>query len=774
MMTRKWNVKTHAAQLSRRLVGFLGAVIMTVAPTFAAADSLPRDIKGCVLWIKADAGVAADSNGRVTKWLDQSGQGHHIDKVSGNAPVLAAGLNSKPVVRFDGQGSLVGLYDFSKSLSAHSLLLLARWTHNDAVHCQRILFSPAWNWAFGFNEGDDQSWLGGVWIYHKDWNVYGPGSLNTHWHLHTTTIGDGPKQWVEFWKDGTEVMQRRLSLPPGDISPRRIALGGKSKCEIAEILLYDRTLSEEDLTGLWKYFSAKYRVTTPAVSVPGSPPEEFQEATYPIAKGPFKPDWRSFKQYECPQWFRDAKFGIWAHWGPQCQPEQGDWYAYHMYRPEDPAYKYHVEHYGHPSTFGFKDVCNEWKADKWDPEKMIQLYKRAGAKYFVAMANHHDNFDNWNSKYQPWNSVNVGPKKDIIGIWAKTARAQGLRFGVTVHTARASSFYEPAHGSDKTGPLAGVPYDGALTKGDGKGKWWEGLDPVDLYCPHGAVRTPEALQAYKDKFFNRVKDLVDSYRPDLLYFDDTVPPLGAAGMNVVAHFLNANREWNHGTMEAVFNTKIYDFEPPKDVYKCLVDDFEGGRANSIQTYPWQTDTCIGNWHYRRGIQYRSAESVVKELVDIVSKNGNLLLNIPVRGNGTIDEDEMNFLEGLTKWMDVNSESIYETRPWRVYGEGETNSAGEFVNNGREHPFAGNDIRFVRKGDVLYATFLAWPGERAIVKSLARSVTNGKVTKVSLLGYPGNLKWEQTKDGLEIAMPVEKPCEHAFVFKIIGTEFIASE
>ena len=734
------------------------------APTFATAESLPRDVKGCVLWITADAGVEADSNGRVTKWLDQSGQGHHLDKVSGNAPVLATGLNGKPVVRFDGQGSLEGAHDFSKSLAAHSLLLLARWTDKDAAHCQRVLFSPTWNWAFGYVD-DDRGWIGGNWIYNKDWNVYGPGSLNMHWHLHTGTLTDAAKPAVNFWKDDLRLMERPMGIDTRQSLPRQLALGGKSRCEIAEVLVYDRALAEAELPRLWKYFSAKYQITTPAVAVPGSPPEEIKETAYPIAKGPFKPDWISFKQYECPQWFRDAKFGIWAHWGPQCQPEQGDWYAYHMYRPEDEAYKYHVEHYGHPSKFGFKDVCHEWKADHWDPEKMIQLYKRAGARYFVAMANHHDNFDNWNSKYQPWNSVNVGPKKDIIGIWAKAARAQGLRFGVTVHTARAWSFYESAHGSDKTGPLAGVPYDGILTKADGKGQWWEGLDPADLYCPHGAARTPAALQDYEDKFFNRVKDLVDSYRPDLLYFDDTVPPLGAAGMNVVAHFLNANREWHHGKMEAVFNTKIYDFEPPKDVYKCLVDDFEGGRAKSIQPYPWQTDTCIGNWHYRRGLQYRSVESVVKELVDIVSKNGNLLLNIPVRGNGMIDEDEMKFLEGLTRWMDVNSESIYGTRPWRVYGEGETNSAGQFVNNGREHPFAGSDLRFVRKGDVLYATFLAWPGQRALVRSLASSATNGKVTKVSLLGYPGNLKWERTKDGLEVAMPAEKPCEHAFVLKI---------
>jgi alpha-L-fucosidase len=735
-------------------------------PAFASAESLPRDVKGCVLWIKADAGVEADSNGRITKWLDQSGQGHHFDKVSGNAPVPATGLNGKPVVRFDSQGNLEGSHDFSKSLSAYSLLLLARWTDKDAAHCQRVLFSPAHNWAFGYVD-DDRGWIGNNWIYQKGWNVYGPGSLNIYWHLHTGTLAYTAKPVVNFWKDDLRLMERSMGIDITQSLPRQLALGGKSRCEIAEVIMYDRALSETELTRLWKYFSAKYRTTTPAVSIPGNPPDDkIKEAVYPIAQGPFKPDWKSFfKLYECPEWFRDAKFGIWAHWSAQCQPEQGDWYGRHMYVQGHRQYEYHVAHYGHPSKFGFKDVCNEWKADKWDPEKLIQLYKRAGAKYFVALANHHCNFDNWNSKYQPWNSVNVGPRKDLIGGWAKAARENGLRFGVTVHCSRSWTWFDVAQGSDKTGPLAGVPYDGVLTKADGKGKWWEGLDPADLYCPYGAARTPEAQQAYKDKFFNRVKDLVDSYRPDLLYFDDTVPPLGEAGMDVVAHFLNANMQWHQGKMEAVYNTKVYNLHPPKDFYKCLVDDYEGGRADSIQQYPWQTDTCIGNWHYFLGIKYRSVESVVQELVDIVSKNGNLLLSIPVRGNGTIDEDEMKFLEGLTRWMDINSESIYETRPWRIYGEGETDSTGKFVNNGGKRPYAGSDIRFVRNGDVLYATFLAWPGQRAIVKSLARSETNGKVTQVSLLGYPGKLKWEQTEVGLEVAMPPEKPCEHAFVLKI---------
>ncbi|MGA2068495.1 MAG: alpha-L-fucosidase [Thermoguttaceae bacterium] len=744
---------------------------MTLAPAFAAAaDSLPRELEGCLLWVKADDGVVTGGNGRVTKWLDQSGQGHALDEVCGEGPVVANGINGKPVVRFNGRGSLCSSHDFGSAMSSHSLLLLARWTDKDPASCRRVFSSPTRNWAFGYVD-DDRGWIGDNWIYQRDWNIYGPGSLNTDWHLHTGTFADAAKPLVNFWKDDLLLMERPLRIDTPKSLPRQFALGGKSRCEIAEVLVYGRALSGAELTRLWRYFSAKYRITTPAVSIPGNPPADLKEAAYPIAKGPFKPDWRSFKQYECPEWFRDAKFGIWAHWSPQCQPEQGDWYACLMYQPGQRQYDYHVAHYGHPSKFGYKDVCNEWKADQWDPEKMIRLYKRAGAKYFVALANHHCNFDCWNSKYQPWNSVNVGPKKDIVGIWAETARRHGLRFGVTVHCSRAWTFLEPAHGSDKTGPLKGVPYDGALTKADGKGQWWEGLDPADLYCPHGAARTPEAKKAYVDKFFNRVKDLVDAYRPDLLYFDDTVPPLGEAGMNVVAHFLNANREWHHGKLEAVYNTKIYDFDPPKDVYKCLVDDFEGGHADSIQPYPWQTDTCIGNWHYYRGITYRTAASVIKELVDVVSKNGNLLLNIPLRGNGSLDDDELKFLEGLTRWMDVNSESVYGTRPWRVYGEGETDNAGKFVNHGWDRPYAGSDIRFAGKGDVLYATFLAWPGQLAIVRSLARSATDGKVTSVCLLGHPGNLKWEQTKDGLEVAMPAEKPCEHAFVLKIAGKKLI---
>ncbi len=493
---------------------------------------------------------------------------------------------------------------------------------------------------------------------------------------------------------------------------------------------------------------------------------------YEIAPGKFQPTWESLKQYQCPDWFRDAKFGIWAHWGVQCVPAQGDWYAWHMYRPGDREFQYHLDHYGHPSKFGLKDLCNAWKAEKWDPEKLIRLYKRAGAKYFVAMANHHDNFDNWDSKYQPWNTVNVGPKKDLIGIWAKTARKAGLRFGVTVHNARAWDWLEAANGSDKDGPMKGVPYDGALTKADGKGQWWDGLDPDDLYGPHGAARTPAARKAYEVKWFNRTKDLVDEYRPDLLYFDDIDLPCGEAGMNIAAHYYNASLQWNKGRQEAILNTK----RAPSGCRTAILLDIERGQRDTLDPQPWQTDTCIGDWHYKNNIGYREANTIVPMLVDIVSKNGNLLLNIPLKADGMPDAKEVQILEELSQWMEINSECIYGTRPWTTYGEGPALKLGAISKETRY--FNGQtaaDVRFTKKGDILYAILLDWPGDRmSLVRSLVKTKGSerNKISSVTLLGCPDKLEWSQTNTALVVRMPEKKPCEYAYVLRIKGVDLEA--
>jgi alpha-L-fucosidase len=510
----------------------------------------------------------------------------------------------------------------------------------------------------------------------------------------------------------------------------------------------------------------------------------------PIAKGPFTADWNSLTNYQTPEWFRDAKFGIWAHWGPQCEPEHGDWYARNMYMPGNPDYKSHLVEYGHPSTNGFKDVIHEWKAENFNPGKLLAFYKANGAKYFMALAAHHDNFDNFNSKYQPWNSVAIGPHKDLIGGWAAAARKNGLRFAVSVHDSRAWTWYEPAQGADKTGPFAGVPYDGKLTKADGKGLWWDGLDPQDLYAQNHAPGTklnwdwdpakgssvPDA--AYMTKFFLRTKQLWDDYRPDMIYFDDSVLPFHGVtdeiGLNLAAHFYNSSIQL-HGHNEAVMNAKMLD----ETQREAMTYDIERGKAEGILPLPWQTDTCIGSWHYDRAIfdnhRYKSAASVVPMLADIVSKNGNLMLSVPLQRDGTPDPDEIKIVSDIGAWLKVNGDAIYATRPWKVYGEGPSTVAAEKgrfggQNDVQKKPFTAADIRFTqsKNGKTLYATVLAFPTDGQVtVKSLASSseLWPGKIGKVRMLGVSGKLKFTRDESGLHVTLPEKPPCGIAFALKI---------
>jgi alpha-L-fucosidase len=498
------------------------------------------------------------------------------------------------------------------------------------------------------------------------------------------------------------------------------------------------------------------------------------------ATEPFYASWDSLKAYQCPEWFRDAKFGIWAHWSPQCQPEHGDWYARRMYVPGEPDYADHLARYGHPSQTGFKDICRLWKAENWDPNRLMALYRRAGAQYFVALANHHCNFDCFDSKFQPWNSVEIGPRKDLVGLWAKAARRQGLRFGVSIHAARAWNWYEVAQGSDTNGPLQGVPYDGKLTAAGGKGQWWEGLDPQDLYAQnHPPGAPPDA--AYIDKFFFRVMDLIQSYQPDLLYFDDSVLPFNGVsdvGLRIAAQYYNASLKRHGGRNEAVMTTKRLNEEQRR----CLVYDIERGLAADILPQPWQTDTCIGSWHYDRRCfdqhKYKTAAAVIPLLADIVSKNGNLLLSVPVRGDGTLDADEIAFLEDMANWMKVNREAIFGTRPWKIYGEGPSTTAaaepGRFggVKDTRKEPFTAQDLRFTAKGQTLYALALAWPADGKLrIRSLGqdRGLSPAKIKQVELLGAKSKLTWLRTAEELSVNLPVAAPCQHAFVLRIAPVE-----
>lgn len=526
-----------------------------------------------------------------------------------------------------------------------------------------------------------------------------------------------------------------------------------------------------------------------------------EAAPLPYTGGPFKPSWESLADYQVPDWFRDAKFGIWAHWSAQSAPDNGDWYARWMYVEGHDRAKQHRERYGHPSEFGFKDVINSWKAENLDAEHLMDLYQRAGAKYFVMLANHHENFDNWNSKHHEWNSVNVGPKKDLVSLFSKAARKRGLHYGLSVHSARAWSWYEVSQMSDTEGPLAGVPYDGKITKAEGVGKWWEGLDPQKLYVQnhrphddpvhskHGRAGDPPS-RAYGENFYARMRDLIAQHKPDLLYFDDHVLPLRHVegksspeiGLGIAADLYNTSIK-QHGKNEAVMNTKGL----AGDQRRAMVLDIEKGVQRGLDPIPWQTDTCIGNWHYLpwnyRGNAYRTPQQVVHMLVDIVSKNGNLLLSIPMRGDGTIDSKEVLFLLGMEDWTTINGAAIYGTRPWKIFGEGpsavEIGESGEFggAKDVRQKPYTAEDLRFTTKDGTLYAILMAWPeaGE-ATIRCLGKSASGivGEVTRVQLLGHEGNLEFERTDTGLVVSLPEKAPCEHAYCLKLEGLELEACE
>jgi alpha-L-fucosidase len=525
-----------------------------------------------------------------------------------------------------------------------------------------------------------------------------------------------------------------------------------------------------------------------------APPDPSRE----IAPGPFKATWESLvANYKTPDWYRDAKFGMWAHWTAQCVPEQGDWYARRMYIQGERDYDYHVKTYGHPSKFGFMEIDNLWKAEKWDPDRLIGLYKRAGAKYFFAMGTHHDNFDMYDSAHQAWNSVTVGPKKDLVATWAKIVRDNGLKFGVSNHSSWANRWLQPAYGYDAEGPLAGTRYDAfTLTKADGKGKWWEGLDPQDLYTGN-VVKIPDGIksiaeyqkwinantslarsnpmppQAFCENWFLRCKDLVDKYQPDVLYFDTNELPLDQYGLDLVAHYYNLSAARNGGRADVVVNGKHI---LPNHI-GAFVEDIERSTANAIRPDAWQTDTCIGDWHYSRAIaegnRYQTVATIVAMLTDIVSKNGNLMLNIPLRGDGSIDEHEEAFIAGLTAWMDVNSDGIYATRPWKIYGEGPSTTARPAARGGRgaAPAYTSQDIRFTTKAGALYAFVGAWPESRvARIKSLGSAspqLAGAKVTNVSLLGYGGPVTFTQDEQGLSVNLPEKAPSEHAITLKIQG-------
>jgi alpha-L-fucosidase len=490
-----------------------------------------------------------------------------------------------------------------------------------------------------------------------------------------------------------------------------------------------------------------------------------QDTIPEIAKGPFSGTAESLKDYRIPEWFRDAKFGMWAHWGPQSAAEHGDWYARNMYIQDSPQNKFHVATYGHPSKFGHKDLCQTWKADQFDADHLIQLYKKAGAKYFMSMGVHHDNFDLWNSKHQPrWNAVATGPKKDVVGLFAKAARKHGLKFAASEHLSNSYNWLAVLHGADKTGPLAGVPYDGA--------------DPAyaDLYHPFPKdqpiptqAMSRVAPDSWKRLYFLRIQDLIDNYQPDLLYTDGGIP-FDDWGYKLVSHYYNQNAKLHGGKIEAVYTSKS---KKDAEAGACVLD-FERGVANEILPNPWQTDTCIGQWHYNKGIKYKTGKTVIDLLCDIVSRNGNLMLNVPLPNSGAPDAEELKVVEDIAEWMALNSEGIYGTRPWKVSGNAAAaatvkEGGNEGFNERNRNSLGASDVRFTTRNGALYAFVMGWPEKEAVIPTLALGgkLAVGKIRSVELLGHKGQVKFTQDETALKVGMPAVKPSDHAIALKIVG-------
>ena len=501
----------------------------------------------------------------------------------------------------------------------------------------------------------------------------------------------------------------------------------------------------------------------------GLKPDIWNLPRFVPAAGKYTADWKSLDQYQTPEWFREAKFGIWNHFTPEVVAEFGDWYYANMYKndgKDTAANTDFVKRFGHPSEMGFIKFLDLWKCQAWDPKALMKIYADAGGKYFVELGNHHDNTDCWNSKYQPFNSVNFGPKKDLVGLMAQEARNNGLRFGISYHATRDCTwniFMPASYGSDTTGDKAGKPYDGRKWNlANSTGQFWEGYDPKDFYGPlhksgYYPVKDDAILmepadpnsEAFSRQLLWRSDDML-KYHPDLIYFDSGLQPHGGmpeTAKLIIANYYNKNMAWNHGKLEGVANLKN-----PQGHEKSLTIDYEVSSAEQIMPYPWQTDSMVAGWSYDAVYSLATLKDptwVIKNLVSNVARNGNLLLNMPLRADGHLDAPVVQLCRNIGLWLKAHGEAIYGSRPFERDHEGET--------------------FFTRKDGFVFATTFGWPagGKLTLAALKTGGATLGKVTQVDLLGH-GPLKFIQDDHDLTIECP-QQPAEvgavEAFVVKI---------
>ncbi len=466
------------------------------------------------------------------------------------------------------------------------------------------------------------------------------------------------------------------------------------------------------------------------------------------AQEKYQATWESLSQYKTPDWFRDAKFGIFIHWGVYAVPAYGsEWYPRNMYQPGTNEYKHHIATYGNQATFGYKDFIPMFKAEKFDPDAWITLFKKAGAKYVVPVAEHHDGFAMYKTSLTKWNAFEMGPKRDVLGELATAIRKQGLIFGLSSHRIEHWWFYGGGRKftSDVIDPKNADFYP-----------------PANVYDPFNPKdKAPTMTPEFMNDWLLRCTELVDKYKPQLFWFDWWIeqPELEPYRKSFASYYYNQGLEWNK---EVVINYKNSISYPEK----TAVLDLERGKLDGVRALPWQTDDAIGNisWGYTKDNTFKNAQYIVTNLIDIVSKNGNLLLNVGPRADGTITDQETEALLGTGKWLDVNGGAIYGTRPWKLYGEGPTKSAsGQFAD--QKVPFNAHDIRFTTKGDILYAIALGIPTEDISIRALGITAANGKIASIALMGETAKVSWVQKPAALVIHQVKKYPSEHAVVYQI---------
>lgn len=540
-------------------------------------------------------------------------------------------------------------------------------------------------------------------------------------------------------------------------------------------------------------------------SVPMGNIQTFEEVKLdlPITSGPYEPTWKSIEaNYPgTPEWLRDSKFGIWIHFGPQSAGESGDWYARKMYVEGTPAYENHLKNYGHPSEVGYKEVLRDWNPKKFNPKALVDIYRDAGARFLIIQGVHHDQFDMWDSKYQPWNSTRLGPKRDLIGEWEKAARKAGIRFGLTFHHEYSWWWWQTAFQSDTKGDKKGVPYDGNLTLADGKGKWWEGLDPKYLYginlreyetvaeAANSRWSPPQAgifsghleyAEWYAKWWALRMMDAVDKHNPDFIYTDGTdQQPFSGSGtgtgykcdamQRVIADFYNK-------TLDRRGKVDVFSIVKFRKQTNGTVNTCETGIPENIKTdQAWIAETPVGDWFYGPNFVY-SSDAVIRYLLEIVARDGAVGVSIPLRPDGSLDEGCVKMLKEVGEWMRINGQGIYGSSAWSVLGEGKDGKLnvlpGGFIGaNQANHSFYTTDFRFtVGKDGAIYAWCMTVPkaGDKLKIVSLGSDAVTGQkqVTSVELLGEKNKIEWKQEADGLNIVYPDSAHLKTAVGFRIV--------